>query len=393
MSQRKLRGFTIVELLVVISIIGVLMALLLPAVQAARESARRITCSNNLRSLGQFATDYSGRKETLPPSLYWPSTILLYHKPQQWNEPNTNTPYPVYSWIHALMADIDGSKWGMMSKLETIRWNPNLPSYSPIDLNSAGLMSDPQYGLGSLPGLTCASDVMTTHPFGPGNVGGISYVCNAGRENYYNFNDTFPSGLPRWPFDWPANGALDNRLTLFNNSGQPIFAENFKHKTSIADVANGDGASNTMLFTENTNAFDWFDPLDRRSGNGYGPASEVYSYPGSSNRYIVNEYKVGVIWFPPPSNQVAINRRMMESPPLLDRDFARPSAFHPDGFMMCMADGSVRFVSGTVAYEVYGKLMSHNGRKAHTPGMDPSNENTPTPTWQAVPISEGDLTQ
>src|SRR5690349_6909248 len=87
--RRRHQGFTLVELLVVIAIIGILVALLLPAIQSAREAARRSQCVNNMKQLGIAMANYHDVRKKLPIGSWsccwgtWQMSILPFIEEQQ----------------------------------------------------------------------------------------------------------------------------------------------------------------------------------------------------------------------------------------------------------------------------------------------------------------------
>lgn len=298
MAIRK-SAFTVVELLVVISIIALLMSLILPAIGSTRGSMRRLQCLNNQAQLYKGIALYESAHQHLPAGRAFASLpATAYTKPASWN-----TPGETVTWVYFTLPYIE--KGQVQAQMDGLL------------KSGAGLNSMPNVAIKLL---QCPADVTDKNPMG------ISYAANMGLA------DVPITTNPALPFDWPANGALVTRLKGTN----PAEVQKLEQQ-SFGDISSGDGVSNTILLAENHYLDVW--------------------------HYVTNEFQVGIVWQEAPAGtpQLGLDQPF-KAGPQSDVDHARPSSLHPGGFVMVKCDGSAKFVSSTIDYNVYCQLMTSNGR-------------------------------
>jgi prepilin-type N-terminal cleavage/methylation domain-containing protein/prepilin-type processing-associated H-X9-DG protein len=192
--MKNRRGFTLIELLVVIAIIAVLIALLLPAVQSAREAARRIQCTNNLKQLALSLANYSTATGAFPPGI--DTTSFAQGSLSNWT-----------SWsAHAML--LPYVEQTPLYNAANFSW----AIYTTPDFNST--VYNTRIG-----GFLCPSDAIA------GQFNTNSYYGSIGTST----------------IQYPANGNTTGIFQVFNSSG---------NTSSVTIAAITDGTSNTIAFGE-----------------------------------------------------------------------------------------------------------------------------------------------
>lgn len=324
MRQKSSRGFTLVELLVVIAIIGILVALLLPAVQAAREAARRMSCGNNMHQLGIALHNYQDTYKVLPPSCLNPGSY--WARPGRFvpaGEIRNHTGYLYllpYLEQQPLSDQIDfryatgRADWFSVGYILVPGANPPTTAEQPP-------LTDV-----TLPSLRCPSDVPFNdpHTYTPQNMytishsSRVSYGFVADNYEYAWYKRDSWHGQSRWRGGSALAPGPDTRS---------VFGQNGAH---VLDHIK-DGTANTLAMIET--------PY-RKWSEAYGPFLNAYVHT-----HFITPFNRG------------INERFNGT--------TYPYAWgagsqHPGGCQGLMADASVQFIPETIDRAALLGLISAN---------------------------------
>jgi len=327
---RKQRAFTLVELLVVISIIALLMAMLIPAVTGAVQASKRIRCANNLKEIATALTVFESNKERFPGYV---DRVFNINR----------------SWAVAILPEM--GRQDIYDAYES-------PVLLAVDQERNEMIEE----------YICPGDV---HPVS--GLPWMSYRANAGRDDNES-NDYVPSR---------AHGIFHSRRPSVPN---PV-------NVTLGYIADNDGASNTLLVGEDLMAWTWWGKMTPDHGDGVTEYFTGFLWRPQAMDNQLKPINRPVYEDPDdPSNDSApyfiggssppVNTRLPFDP--VDRTTGgtelgrtlgpsdcRLSSTHPGGVNVAFADKHVQFLSEDISMPVYNKLCTPNGQlSGQTPLSD-----------------------
>jgi prepilin-type N-terminal cleavage/methylation domain-containing protein len=328
-------GFTLVELLVVIAIIGILVALLLPAIQAARESARRTQCTNNTKQVALGVQLYASTHGALPPG-YGPLPENGYGTGTL-----SGTPYAEWSWAARLFGYVEEA--AIASEIDWT-WNPGATVAPPptikeiicAKIGSFHCPSDPSINTNWNEGKACFSGAYLNEGFGR-----ISYAGNFG-----SIVDTTPPSAPpsasqqeapRTGTRWPrADGVFS-----------------YNHGDKFGQIT--DGTSKTLLTSELVAG----GVCSIRGSFAYdeGPLFMQFYLPNDPTPDLVR-------WCDSQDKLPGAVAPCIDTVTKLNMVLHTTRSMHPGGVVVSMCDASVHFVSSDIDLLAWRAAGTPRGEEA-----------------------------